>query len=75
MTASLFKQQHHRHRHKKFHVRSEAKGLGYRRFLGMPSHGPKRAAKPDLATEEGESQNGSGIWIKAIVLLCVTAGI
>ena len=43
--------QHHHQRHKKFHVRPEAKGLGYRRFLGVPSAARRTAP---AKTEQGE---------------------
>jgi hypothetical protein len=73
---------HHHHRHKKFHVRPEARGLGYWRFLSLPS-APKQATaakkeetKQVVAEVEPEEVARrrlarSGLWICAGLLLCV----
>jgi hypothetical protein len=73
---------HHYHRHKKFHVRPEAKGLGYHRFLGLPSASQWTAAakteEKELAAAEVEPEEvrqrrlaRRGLWICAGLLLCV----
>ena len=73
---------HHHHRHKKFHVRPEAKGLGYQRFLGEPSASqwtaPAKTEEEKLAAAEVEAEQVAqrrlalrGLWICAGLLLCV----
>jgi len=55
-------------------VRPEAKGIGYQKFLGVPSPGAGRAEEPKANPEgeETETEQGFGLWIKALILLCVT---
>lgn len=73
---------HHHHRHKKFHVRPEAKGLGYQRFLGLPSASQRTAPAmteiEERVAAEVESEEVAqrrlarrGLWICAGLLLCV----
>jgi hypothetical protein len=73
---------HHHHRHKKFRVRPEAKGLGYWRFLGLPSApqlttSVKKEQREQVVAEvepEDEARRRlacRGLWICAGLLLCV----
>ena len=61
MRLNIFKGSHHRrhHRHKKFHVRPEAKGAGYRKFLGVPCSRTFKPAEPEpeAMPEEGEKDD------------------
>ena len=74
--------QHHHHRHKKFRVRPEARGLGYQRFLGVPSApqwtAPANLKEEQLLAAEVEPEEVAqrriarrGLWICAGLLLCV----
>ena len=84
MSASetLFQPNHHHHRHKKFHVRPEATGLGYHRFLGLPSASqwtaPAKTEVEKLVAAEVEAEEVAhrrlalrGSWLCAGLLFCM----
>ena len=50
------------HRHRKFHVRPEATGLGYRRFLGVPNSVTYRGAEPGQNSDKSEERNEDTFW-------------
>jgi hypothetical protein len=52
-------QQRRHHRHKKFHVRPEAKGVGYWRFLTAPWLSPASTAEAEPKAEPGEMEEES----------------
>jgi hypothetical protein len=66
---------HHRRRrrHKRFHVRPEAKGVGYWKFLGVPSRS-RRAAEADInmgdEADEIEETQGGSFWTLAVIVVC-----
>ena len=64
---------HHRRRHRKrrFHVRPEAEGRGYWRFLGLKS----RAGHPTIDTDDEEDEDhgwkGSTFWLAFLIVACL----
>jgi hypothetical protein len=68
---------HHRHRKRRFHVRPEAEGRGYWRFLGLSSRAG-RAGERGMDTEdeagEGRMTNGSTFWMAALIIACLIVG-
>ena len=69
---------HHRrrHRHRRFHVRPEAKGIGYWKFLGVPSRS-RRTSEAGVNTEdeaeESQETQGGGFWATAVIVICAIA--
>ena len=51
---------HHHHRHKKFHVRPEAKGRGYQTFLGAPAASQWTASARMAAAAVAAEQEAHG---------------
>jgi hypothetical protein len=68
-------QQRRHHRHKKFHVRPEAKGVGYWRFLTAPwlSAASTAEAEPEDVEEESheaeESVKPKTFWRHLVVIM------
>jgi len=77
MTTRWFIHHHHRHqhRHRKFHVRPEAKGIGYRRFLGVPSCGAHRAAESEANAEKSQEATADEWWWWLVVGVGIVVGI
>ena len=71
----------HRHRRRRrkrrFHVRPEAEGRGYWKFLGLSSRAG-RAGERGMDTEddvdEGRMTNGSTFWMAALIIACLIVG-
>jgi hypothetical protein len=67
---------HHRHRHRKrrFHVRPEAEGRGYWRFLGLKSRAG-RAGQPEVDTDDDADEDRGWttgtFWLAALVIACL----
>jgi hypothetical protein len=67
---------HHRrrHRHKRFHVPREAKGIGYWKFLGAPTHRSGQAGEAGVNTEdeaeESQETQGGSFWTLAVIVTC-----
>ena len=72
---------HHRHRHRhrkrRFHVRPEAEGRGYWKFLGLKSRAG-RAGHPVMDTDDDvdESQGwmGGTFWLAGLIIACLIVG-